>query len=77
MGSSPVVEKTILNDNAVGHGDSVGEVIDTESNHDDTTDEEEVPTKQDKKKKKSKTQIHRPCPFCPDGKMQSALTRHL
>ena len=30
-----------------------------------------------KKVQKSKKKIHRPCPYCQTGKMQSALTRHL
>ena len=72
-------EISILNDTGIGIGNSVGEILDTDSTVVADVEEEKVIAdvdKQDGLKKKPK--VHRPCMFCPaDAKFQSALPRHI
>ena len=80
-GDSFVDERSILNDSAIVLGTSVGDIVDTddsaincladviESNLIQRSDIDSIKT--------SKKKIHRPCPFCKDARLHSALTRHL
>ena len=83
-----IYERTIPNDSGVMLGDSIGEVISTDSEVEiQGTEEDKNRVSEEnqiqetlqkvKNKKQSKKRIHRPCLFCPSGKLQSALTRHL
>ena len=88
---SSIYERTIPNDSGVMLGDSMGEVISTDGEVENefetqVTEEDKnqvaeenqnQETEKVKNKKQSKKRIHRPCLFCPSGKLQSALTRHL
>ena len=71
-------EQSIANDSAVVLGTSLGEVVDTDCSSTAVTEND--PEHNDgtaTKVKKSKIKVKRPCQFCQDGKLHSALTRHL
>lgn len=77
----PILEQTIINDTGIGPSDSI-EIVDTDDsiNMDQcnvSTAKEKISKKKKKRNKKSSKKTHRPCPFCPDNKMQSALSRHI
>ena len=86
MNESPTSENIRTSPTSVNQGikkvlvTSMDEVIDTVNESPTSENICTFPTSANqatKKVQKSKKKIHRPCPYCQTGKMQSALTRHL